>query len=107
MAGHFRRYTTDRLLDMAIGAGMVHARARHTGYPFGYLLEAYRNWGAKRILAAGGDDLAANTELSSSRWQPPAWAGSDMQLASAPGRWMQRSNGSQGTGLVLVARAPS
>lgn len=107
MVGHFRRYAGDQLIAMAQAAGLADASVRHTGYPFGYLLEAYRNHAAKRVLAAGRDDPAANTEMSSSRWQPPAWAGTATRVASAPGRLLQRRYPSSGTGLLLIARAPS
>ena len=52
-------------------------------------------------------DIAALTEQSSSIMQPPMWAGLATRAASAPARWLQRLNSSNGTGLVLIARARS
>jgi SAM-dependent methyltransferase len=112
IAGHFRRYSAEGLAAMAEDYGMVDVRVTHVGYPMGYLLERVRNTVAARRLAradkavAGDEAVAAATEQSSSILQPPSWSGRATQMASAPGRWMQRRRPDAGTGLVLVARAP-
>ena len=92
----------------------------HTGYPMGYPLERARHLLAQRRLANAGrvpgqepstgtdsDEAAAATEQSSSLLQPPRWSGALTRAASAPGRWAQARRPDRGTGLVLIARAPT
>lgn len=112
IAGHFRRYSAEQLIELAEAAGLVDVRVTHVGYPLGYALEGVRNLIARRRLASGAanatspDSIADLTERSSSIMQPPDRTGWATRLAARPGVWTQRRRPGSGTGLVLQARAP-
>ena len=60
-AGHFRRYSVDRLTALAENVGLVDVRATVYGWPLGYALEAVRNRLDARRPSASPDASKASS----------------------------------------------
>lgn len=108
--GHLRRYEPTGLAALAESVGLVDVEARLYGFPLGFALESIRNTMAKRIQK--GADVEAEsaldrTQRSGGWFQPPRSANALIQAGTWPFRLVQRAVPGRGTGLVLIARAPT
>lgn len=109
IAGHFRRYDPDQLKARLEEAGFVDVHVEAYGAPAGYLLEAFRNYAAKKLLADGAKDLdiAERTAGSGRLFQPSrGLSGTVTALLARPMVWTQRLFKGRGVGLVARARLP-
>ncbi len=109
IAGHFRRYDPDHLRARLAQAGFVDIHVEAFGFPAGHLLEAFRNFAARRLLAKGAGDLdiAERTAGSGRLFQPERGLGGFLTaLAARPMVWLQRLFRGRGVGLVARARLP-
>jgi cyclopropane fatty-acyl-phospholipid synthase-like methyltransferase len=103
-AGHYRRYTRESLGRALTTAGFANPRLLNYGFPTGYVLEAGRNFMARRYLRTASS--YEERTLASGRWlQPSERAGWMTELMGRPFRWLQRPFAARelGTGLVAVA----
>lgn len=120
MVGHFRRYDPPVFAALLRDAGLVEEQVVVYGAGLGNLLENARNViGARRLRKAGkpvprgapaaldAQTMAELTAGSGRLFQPPAAAGTAVQVATAPFRALQRRFPERGTGLVALARKPS
>ncbi len=120
MVGHFRRYDPSVFAKLLRDAGLVEEKVVVYGAGLGNVLENARNViGARRLRKAGkpvpkgspaGLDLETMAELTAGSgrlFQPPAAAGTAVQVATAPFRALQRRFPERGTGLVALARKPA
>jgi SAM-dependent methyltransferase len=103
-AGHYRRYERGQLASLLAAAGLEPRSIDLYGYPFGNLLEAAWNVGAR--LRPGEGSSAARTAASGRYLQPPEQLGWLTRAISTPGRIAQRAfaGTERGTGFVAVAR---
>lgn len=107
-AGHFRRYSVDRLTALAENVGLVDVRATVYGWPLGYALEAVRNRLDARRPSASPDASMAERTAASGRLMQPSRRLTGLAIAAAtlPFRGLQRLRPDTGVGLVLEARHP-
>jgi SAM-dependent methyltransferase len=103
-AGHYRRYDPDGVGDLLLSGGFAHPLIRTYGFPLGYLLQWTRN-----AIARLGATRGSEGELTSAsgRWlQPPERLAEVTRLVTAPFRLLQRRfvDRRLGTGLVVLAR---
>ncbi|TRD10601.1 class I SAM-dependent methyltransferase [Erythrobacter insulae] len=109
IAGHFRRYDPAQLKARLEEAGFVDVHVEAYGAPAGYLLEAFRNYAAKKLLADGAQDLdiAERTAGSGRLFQPNrGFTGVVTATLARPMVWAQRLFKGRGVGLVARARLP-
>lgn len=109
IVGHFRRYDPDQLRLRLEQAGFVDVHVEPFGFPAGHLLEAFRNFAARRLLAKGlGErDIAERTAGSGRLFQPErGLSGFATAMAARPMVWLQRLFRGRGVGLVARARLP-
>nr|WP_298926445.1 class I SAM-dependent methyltransferase [uncultured Erythrobacter sp.] len=109
IAGHFRRYDPQQLKALLEASGFEDVRVEAYGAPAGYLLEAFRNFSGRRMLADGGKDIdfADRTAGSGRLMQPDnGLSGLLTTIAARPMVWMQRLFKGRGVGLVAYARLP-
>jgi SAM-dependent methyltransferase len=109
LVGHLRRYDRADLVDRLVEAGLLVERVDAVGFPLGNLLEWGRNAAAGRRLrrATAPSTVTDRTASSGRTLQPPAWAGSATQVATAPFRKAQlpfRAS-ERATGWFAIARA--
>lgn len=106
--GHLRRYDPDDLAELLSGVGLTDVVVHLYGFPLGYPLEWARNLLARRDARRGAEVAsAAQRSAGSGRLrQPPGWAGSAIEAATAPFGWLQRHHrlSRLGTGLIGVGR---
>jgi SAM-dependent methyltransferase len=109
IAGHFRRYDPEHMRATLAQAGFVDIHVELYGFPAGHLLEAFRNYAAKKLLADGAQDLdiAERTAGSGRLFQPSrGLSGFVTALVARPMVWTQRLFPNRGVGLVARARLP-
>ncbi|MEM7689360.1 MAG: class I SAM-dependent methyltransferase [Pseudomonadota bacterium] len=109
IAGHFRRYNPEHLRSRLEEAGFVDIQTELYGFPAGHLLEAFRNYAARKLLKgeAKNMDIAERTAGSGRLFQPSqGLSGLATTLAARPLVWGQRLFPNRGVGLVAVARRP-
>lgn len=109
LVGHFRRYDPSDIQALLAEAGFTDITVELYGYPFGYLLEAIRNFIAQRRLNAGARkmEIADRTAGSGRLLQPTAGlTGALVAIAARPMVWIQRLFPNRGAGLVATARSP-
>ncbi len=109
VAGHFRRYDPAELQKLLEAAGFIDVHVEAYGAPAGYLLEAFRNYSGRKMLANGGEgvDFADRTAGSGRLLQPDnGLSGIITTVAARPMVWAQRFFPGRGVGLVAVARLP-
>jgi SAM-dependent methyltransferase len=109
IAGHFRRYDPEHMRAKLEKAGFVDIHVEPYGFPAGHLLEAFRNFAAKRLLngVAKDMDIAERTAGSGRLLQPSRGLSGDLAaLAARPMVWVQRLFRGRGVGLVARARKP-
>lgn len=109
-AGHFRRYSPEEVTKLLVGAGLEVEQLTIYAWPLGYALESVRNRIDARKLAEARERGASIDELTAASgrtFQPTKRStGLGVQLATAPFRWLQRTQPRRGTGIVAVARRP-
>jgi SAM-dependent methyltransferase len=103
-AGHYRRYDPERVGDLLLSVGFAHPLIRTYGFPLGYLLQWTRDG-----IAGLGATRGSEGELTSAsgRWlQPPEGLSEVTRFITAPFRLLQRPflDRRVGTGLVVLAR---
>jgi SAM-dependent methyltransferase len=106
LAGHYRRYAPRDLRRLLAEAGLGVPSVKTYGFPAGYVLEAGRNFLAKRSRRSGS---LGELTGASGRWlQPSDRIGWATRAATAPFRVLQRpfENTERGTGLVALGRRP-
>lgn len=106
LVGHFRRYDPAGISALLTDAGFTDIEVRLYGFPLGYLTEPVRNVVARRRLAAGTSESAAERTASSGRQLQPAGGllGRAIRWGTLPFRLLQRAFPRIGTGLVVRAR---
>ncbi len=106
--GHHRRYDEADLVDLMSQVGMRDVLVERYGFPLGYVLEAARNFAARR--GDSPDEVDDRTASSGRYLQPSEWMATGTMLATAPFRLLQRPfrRSRLGTGLIVSgARPPS
>ncbi len=108
--GHIRRYDPDDLRELAERVGLTDVQVELYGFPLGYVLERGRVAISDRRQAARPvehESTEDRTKRSGAQHQPPRWSNLVVRTGTWPFRVVQRRVSDRGTGLVLVARAPS
>jgi SAM-dependent methyltransferase len=103
-AGHFRRYTRERLEAALVEAGCPNVDIRAYGFPIGYVLLGGLHVLSSRARRPGG--MSERTE-ESGRWMQPTPLGANLRrMVAAPFVLAQRpfERTSLGTGFVAAAR---
>ena len=104
--GHYRRYDVadlDALLD-AVGLETRH-RVLY-GFPLGYVLEAGRDFAARRARARRPDTHDQRVAASGRLYQPSHRSAVLTRMLTAPFRRIQRLTPNRGVGLLVLARVP-
>lgn len=109
MVGHYRRYDPEHIRVCLEQAGLRDVHVELFGFPFGYLLENFRNLLARRMAKheTGQSDFAVRTASSGRLMQPDkGLMGLIVLMVSRPMVWTQRLFPNRGVGLVARARRP-
>lgn len=102
---HFRRYSRESLAAVLAKAGFEVRAIESWGMPLGYLLEAGRNFIARRRLS--GTDVG--TETSGRLYQPPPGLGRSIEVVMRPIAALQNPfrGTNYGIGFIAVGRLGS
>ena len=100
-AGHYRRHTSLTLLSSLRASGWEPMVIRRYGYPFGELLDRWRQEIAWYRTA--GVTIEERTDASARNLQPPHVLGFATWMLSRPMCWLQRPFPHRGNGLIALA----
>lgn len=106
MAGHYRRYDREDVVETMESAGLRSIATIAYGFPLGSALSVVRDLIARHLLgsARAGATMGDRTRASGRQLQPPDWAAPATRLVSAPFRVLQRPFSGTERGPGIVAR---